>query len=1462
MDEFDELDLNEEIGGDDWLNNYEESLNSSEEKDFTLSEDAIDGSISSNPELGEANIADLMTGRFSHMSAGVNEAARHITNSTVPDYMGFDALTILAAGDRFTNTIGRDAAAWGRALPSTEGKLGGVVTRLDPITMKPISSYQPDIGRQDYAMALSMLTQSAEEYLVKGSGESLVGHSLIGEKNDKADSDFEKANKISLEIAALYMREGTKGSEVESARLASIQNDVIKRMVSSSGVTALGLPNELSTNGLVTTQTYSGRGQGTSLTAEDHLLEYSGYTVKNSKGFQELVVGAPEDVVKAYWRRKGSVKDSLFPLPKSTEASPISDEIQDNNKKLQEIKYRQLEKDAKFARSVFRLTLTGETKGRKSMILDDRTHGLQAEDSYLRDDAAILDLDYTAGDDLAKGRTMPNSSTESTDVKAVATKLEGSEKDGYHSAETNNSSPLTRKEGSDKSGLYGAKETSESQDYVAKGVTLAELIAEEEAENKYQFGPIPMTEREAYLRETSTSESASQGGDDWLKEREGHVTASMFTNTTKKYKTQDLAIALASERLGIKSFVGNSDTREGNDSEDKALRSLLAHFNHGKSKEDYKTIEEAFFVKGEEGMGASVDGRMFNADGSSAGNVELKYLSTNSIKGARKKYEEQMQFQMAVTGSNQTHFGVLNKDTNQFHYELVKADAKVQGQLIGKARKALEVQGSYRAMDIDNMRKKRGRQPTQPLDTTTGQTEAYKEEVEKVEKAMTAFSTEVKYATNYDAKTDSVRKEPVAKGEEFVDGEVLQDPVSDLENPSKLDKAIIAELKKANDLAQSKAKNSVAYSAGYGPTALDAIDQKTVDHGYAEEERSTKKSLKNANERASNKAKDAQFLSAGYKLTALDALDQKTVDHGYAEEERSTKKSLKNANERASNKAKDAQFLSAGYKLTALDALDAKPVNHGYKDEEKQAVKESKDRVTSAHVKAKDSRMMSAGHRSTVFDDMEAKPVDHGYVDEYKKIEKELKAKDKLSENEATASGKIEVDAARVKAKDAQYSSKGHRPTAFDNIDDKPVDHGYSDEIKELATAAKDSSQALKGFEDALGKIGKVAVELAERLLAGNEEGMDVVRLAASVGLDEDTTLGVRDHLARKGLGQQGAVSVLRSAATQTEKLNNPIIGSKEYARMSIAATATGSGLKIPSELVTTQMDTKDYLVMANKQADEAGLEGLQRSDAMKNVFNLNGFEVYDGTPEEIDTATKSVEEEKLRLAAEAIEKVRQDKLNAQRALGSVSPEVAAAAYITKELSGSSTAGLAGNALAVGAGILGAKALPSVLGAAKGAVTGSGAAAIKGAGKAKDLLSKAKLPAGSSSKLLSLAASGGKTLLKGLARATPVGFAAWGAYEAASYAYDNLLDEDTKDSVSDSIDGVVSSGMSYFEEDEDLAFPTKGIGEIAANTVSDKASTLNSNVSVNVSVNPDLVTTKVDDNGFITIDSDSIGGNV
>ena len=734
----------------------------------TLERDAFElEDFSDTPiEYGGATAGTLQHGRFSHMSSGVREAAKHISGNKVPDYLGIDPITVIAAQEEFAKTIGGDPREWAKHL-DTSGQLGGVVTKIDPKTMKPIGTQSAGIGRGDYITALSMMGTTGNEYLEKGPGSNLVGNTSIESRREEADEDMRVAIQLSEKIADKYISAGTIGTDIEGTRSESIRTEIVNRMMKSVGGPVLPLPNELKTKGLVRTQASGRTGQGTRFTSIEHTEAFKDHLTKNDQGYYNISALAPEDVIQEYWATKPSLKDSLFPLTVADKDSPTYTKDRREEKRIQQRDFNELMDDARFVRETLRQQQPehrDESAGQKSHAGFDRPYGEQADAENLRNEASILDLDLNAEDysgnmqgsvgqlsqSALANNTKPNFNYSLKEVigwkrlKEAKFKINSKVEAGQ------------TLEGSSKGGMYGEKGKSEVQDFVSRGLTIDEQIAKEELEwNKglISFNPeldAQKTDLEEYQEYVASEQAAGrfaeQGTDAWKAERKGKISASWLVGATEKHRVEDLATGIYKSERGISGFKGNSDTREGNEGEAKVKNALMAKLNRGKSKEDQMHFEEAFFERdAEDNIGASTDGRLFNPDGSSAGNVELKFLSSGQIDGSLDKYYEQMQFQMMVNGETQTHFGVLNKDDNQLSYELVKADEKTQDRLRNEAKKALAMSVGLEAKDIDIMKtnrkkKKRGGSKTAlALSEDGGQSESFKLESEEEETPMTGY---------------------------------------------------------------------------------------------------------------------------------------------------------------------------------------------------------------------------------------------------------------------------------------------------------------------------------------------------------------------------------------------------------------------------------------------------------------------------------------------------------------------------------------------------------------------------------------------------------------------------------------------------------------------------------------------------------------------------------------------------
>lgn len=234
----------------------------------------------------------------------------------------------------------------------------------------------------------------------------------------------------------------------------------------------------------------------------------------------------------------------------------------------------------------------------------------------------------------------------------------------------------------------------------------------------------------------STDGEIKQGTQAWLNQRKGKITASTAAGLLKAGGVEERALELAMERLGTADkFTGNADTREGNEGEKKAARAFMSGPGRG------LVLQEAYFEENPEyqGFGVSPDGRLYDQDGNSKGLLELKYLSTGSMKGALAKYTPQMQMQMAITGESQTNFYALDKFTGEYVHEVVEADPAMQEQLIAAGRQALEMGADLDNRGVQALRKqiqsakpRKGRQPSSQV-KVTGQQESFapKEEVEE-----------------------------------------------------------------------------------------------------------------------------------------------------------------------------------------------------------------------------------------------------------------------------------------------------------------------------------------------------------------------------------------------------------------------------------------------------------------------------------------------------------------------------------------------------------------------------------------------------------------------------------------------------------------------------------------------------------------------------------------------------------
>jgi hypothetical protein len=390
--------------------------------------------------------------------------------------------------------------------------------------------------------------------------------------------------------------------------------------------------------------------------------------------------------------------------------------------------------------------------------------------------------------------------------------------------------------------------------------------------------------------------------------------------------------------------------------------------------------------------------------------------------------------------------------------------------------------------------------------------------------------------------------------------------------------------------------------------------------------------------------------------------------------------------------------------------------------------------------------------------------------------------------------------------------------------------------IDALAEDAKKASEALKGFEKALGKIGSAAIELADRLLKGNEEGMEVTRLASATGLSNEATLGLRDELRDSGLSTGGSVSAMKAAAAKTRLFDDPRSAGAELGRMSAKVASNKSGLEIPLDIVGGKRDAQEFTAMAFKSIQDAGLDKEQAAVAWTDVYQMPEMANYRGTYEELIEASKTFDEKAVRDSNAAIEGVAADVRDGERALSKAGPEAAAAAKIASEASKSSTV----------TSIMGG--ISSYIG---GALTVAGGLTVNS--KAKTIMNSAKNMKNSKmAKNFSKITKAGKT---------PYAIAATGglmladayASEGEEYSATGLFGEN---GFSNFMDTPISEHLGFGDEEAapskgivDEAVPDKDLGSVAAPLRSSNNTTLNSKVNVNVEVNRESTEVGVNDNG-------------
>lgn len=601
------------------------------------------------------------------------------------DVEGIHPVDVAAAREQFAIEIGtKDLARFARDM------------RVD-------GAVNPPSQEMELSQIVSVLQNSSGTYMERGPGGALIGHNVYGketewqeEKQYKADSDLNTAIGYIKELSGRYLDERTIGSPVEASRRLALEESTTKRLLEGTffdgSTNVLALPNETGVFGIKITQGIYSTPQGT---AEDRLSSsqfddlyqqvptVSGQKtkfVRNDEGHRIFRDDVTETQRVDALRRIPSLANSLFPKPKPAKGQEFTDEEKAKHKRDQEFEMSNAQRMATFARKVLRQELLTNRDESKG-----NTQRMSGWDTPYGEQADLQNLRNEAS-------------------------IQGEEWNSFYSGQ---------------------------KDSDVKQSSMNDLVNE--------MGEKELSSRYVEPNTFDQSFPYKQGTAGWLRQREGKITASTAGNLLTEKGMDATVYTLARKRLSIEDadddFVNNAHTREGNDGEGKARAAFMA----SKYAEGL-TVEEAFFEENEKlpGFGVSPDGRLYDEEGRSAGLLELKFLSTDSMEGALNKYTEQLQFQMLVTGESQSHFYALDKLTGGFVHELVYADPAMQAELKARGFNALKEAGELNVKGVQTLRnqiisKKPRKRKGAKLE---GQQEAFIID-EPVDKPMTAFQAAV-----------------------------------------------------------------------------------------------------------------------------------------------------------------------------------------------------------------------------------------------------------------------------------------------------------------------------------------------------------------------------------------------------------------------------------------------------------------------------------------------------------------------------------------------------------------------------------------------------------------------------------------------------------------------------------------------------------------------------------------------
>lgn len=692
-------------------------------------------------QMGMATMADLQTGYIqqlpTNMLTTVNAAlSGQIASSDIGEQLrleetvaGFEAMT------------GRDAARIAKDLDPTGVMQPSAVRSIDPTGYAVAGTYVDPrgnvrrssgmappafegtiTGERPYtppsgaaAMATKFLGTTTREMVERGAGarEHTNFLSIDGQPSEKEAEYKEQMGSAFSQIGEIvdkhYFTERARKAPGYSGRREQAVNEITKFLLEQDMTASkdrfLPLPNEMKTPGLVVTRPMRG---GKNETAAWTGLEFDAQL--ESYGINPDEFNPSKEENRLHWelaRKAGSVSNTFAPIDWDLE----------NPLKTQNYEIGQLKSKVRGLRKTLRRDMLSETDlawgntERRSSISLSGTHQEYADDRNLRNEAAIQGMQWDAA---------------STEVEASKMSLDISTNIG---------------KGSDRAGMYGERPLSEVDVYVER--------AKELSENPDQpmMGPW-QTDLERYEASTQFDSPSEQRSAEWHEQRAGKVTGSiapMLMNMgqgdmrvahqlAKKRLISQIKNPEARKLAELQSDISNAYTVMGTNYEDKVRDTFLATEGKG------MTYRESYFIdgakKGLPGFGATPDGQLFDESGKSAGLLELKFLGEGGMRDAVKKYTPQVQLQMAISGESQTHFFALDRETNEYKYELIQADKEMQADIIQAGRSALAIEGTVSNGEMLQALEEEMKARPASSSSDSGQSKSYKRKIEKEKDAI------------------------------------------------------------------------------------------------------------------------------------------------------------------------------------------------------------------------------------------------------------------------------------------------------------------------------------------------------------------------------------------------------------------------------------------------------------------------------------------------------------------------------------------------------------------------------------------------------------------------------------------------------------------------------------------------------------------------------------------------------